>query len=120
MASATGIPEQNPASSEQEPLLGRPGDATQKQDQALYFNLWNGTGILAQVGVWILAAIVWVSSRCSVTDYFSDRHRLLCWSMMLCSSAFIQYVYSIIENKRGVDRCSYYNPQASFYSSKQY
>ena len=60
MASATGIPEQNPAVTENEPLLGRPGDATQKPDQALAFNLWNGTGILAQIGIWVLAGLVWV------------------------------------------------------------
>ncbi|ETN44120.1 uncharacterized protein HMPREF1541_10670 [Cyphellophora europaea CBS 101466] len=61
MASATGIPEQVPASSEQEPLLGRPGDATQQSDQGLYYNFFTGTAILAQVGVWILAAIIWAA-----------------------------------------------------------
>jgi hypothetical protein len=44
MASATGIPEQNPALQESEPLLGRPGDATQKPGQGLQFNLFTGTG----------------------------------------------------------------------------
>jgi hypothetical protein len=61
MASATGIPEQVPASSEQEPLLGRPGDASQKTGQPLYANLYIGTAILAQVGVWIMAALVWAA-----------------------------------------------------------
>ena len=42
MASATGIPEQNPR--EEEPLLGRPGDATQLPEQGLQFNFITGTG----------------------------------------------------------------------------
>jgi len=57
MASATGIPEQSFAN-EQEPLLGRPGDASQG-DEPIYRNLVIGTGVVAQAGVWILAAIVW-------------------------------------------------------------
>ncbi|KAI1630015.1 hypothetical protein EDD37DRAFT_77786 [Exophiala viscosa] len=61
MASATGIPEQNPALAEEEPLLGRPGDATQKPDQGLQYNLVTGTAILAQAGAWILAALVWAA-----------------------------------------------------------
>ena len=60
MASATGIPEHNPARSEEEPLLGNPGDVTQKPEQGLQFNLITGTAILAQAGIWILAALVWV------------------------------------------------------------
>lgn len=43
MASATGIPEQRPASimenREDEPLLGRPGDVRQKEDQGILSNL---------------------------------------------------------------------------------
>ncbi|EER26622.1 hypothetical protein CPC735_007950 [Coccidioides posadasii C735 delta SOWgp] len=43
MASATGIPEARPASihenGEEEPLLGRPGDVTQKENQSILINL---------------------------------------------------------------------------------
>lgn len=42
MASATGIPEQNHPtmeSGEEEPLLGRPGDASQQEGKGLQFNL---------------------------------------------------------------------------------
>ncbi|EDN09480.1 predicted protein [Histoplasma mississippiense (nom. inval.)] len=46
MASATGIPEQPPAAvnraDEYEPLLGRPGDVSQKEDQSLVTNLFTG------------------------------------------------------------------------------
>ncbi|EEH36726.2 hypothetical protein PAAG_07144 [Paracoccidioides lutzii Pb01] len=64
MASATGIPDECPtaissSSNEQEPLLGRPGDVSQKEDQALVTNLITGTATIAQAGIWILAALVW-------------------------------------------------------------
>lgn len=84
MASATGIPEQSFAN-EQEPLLGRPGDVSQGEEP-IYKNLYigtsgestfvaiqkngtgkqgianintPGTGVVAQFGVWIFAAIIW-------------------------------------------------------------
>jgi hypothetical protein len=39
MASATGIPEQRVSTSaEDEPLLGRPGDASQQEGQGLQYN----------------------------------------------------------------------------------
>jgi len=44
MASATGIQAENPVRDEEQPLLGRPGDATQLPDQPIYFNLITGTG----------------------------------------------------------------------------
>ena len=60
MTSATGIPEQHPdpvsnGHGEQEPLLGRPGDASQKEGKPLAWNLVLGTGILAQAGIWIVS-----------------------------------------------------------------
>lgn len=42
MASATGIPATNPARQEEEPLLGRPGDVTQKPEQGYHWNLLTG------------------------------------------------------------------------------
>lgn len=45
MASATGIPPTAAAArgqAEEEPLLGRRGDASQMQGQPLYHNLWIG------------------------------------------------------------------------------
>ncbi|KIX03114.1 uncharacterized protein Z518_06664 [Rhinocladiella mackenziei CBS 650.93] len=61
MASATGIPQANPALQEEEPLLGRPGDVTQRPGQGLQFNLIIGTAILAQAGIFILTALVWAA-----------------------------------------------------------
>ncbi|KAF2763939.1 hypothetical protein EJ03DRAFT_332298 [Teratosphaeria nubilosa] len=46
------------SSIEEEPLLGGPGDAVQQQ-KPLYHNFVIGTGVVAQAGAWILAAIVW-------------------------------------------------------------
>ncbi|RPA98463.1 hypothetical protein L873DRAFT_1027183 [Choiromyces venosus 120613-1] len=45
--------------SEQEPLLGRPGDVTQREGENLLHNLVAGTAPLAQVGGFILVALVW-------------------------------------------------------------
>jgi hypothetical protein len=45
MASATGIPQEHPVtieSREDEPLLGRPGDVTQKPNESIVRNLFTG------------------------------------------------------------------------------
>jgi hypothetical protein len=80
MASATGIPATAArGQSEEEPLLGGRGDASQVEGESLSYNLWIGmylsesrggraganvcgclgTAPIAQAGIWILAAIVW-------------------------------------------------------------
>ncbi|MCJ1364299.1 hypothetical protein MMC16_003408 [Acarospora aff. strigata] len=61
MSSATGIPAQNPAApgrGEDEPLLGRVGDASQQEGKGIQFNLFIGTAIIAQAGIWIA---IWAS-----------------------------------------------------------
>jgi hypothetical protein len=43
MASATGIPDVNALrGTEQEPLLGQPGDASQMEGKTIWLNLWIG------------------------------------------------------------------------------
>ena len=42
MASATGIPENNTARDEEQPLLGRPGDVTQQPEQGFQWNILTG------------------------------------------------------------------------------
>lgn len=45
MASATGIPQEHPQTieaREDEPLLGRPGDVVQKEDEYIIYNLFTG------------------------------------------------------------------------------
>ncbi|PWW74775.1 hypothetical protein C7212DRAFT_365265 [Tuber magnatum] len=45
--------------SEDEPLLGRPGDVAQGEDEGLLHNLVAGTAPLAQVGGLVLVGLVW-------------------------------------------------------------
>ena len=62
MASETGVHEDTSAFTgrgEDEPLLGRVGDASQQHGQPIYHNFIIGTGIVAQAGIWILVAVVW-------------------------------------------------------------
>lgn len=61
MASATGIPEHSVARDEEEPLLGRPGDVTQRPEQGFQWNILTGTASIAQAGAWILTALVWAA-----------------------------------------------------------
>ncbi|KAK4157439.1 eukaryotic cytochrome b561-domain-containing protein [Chaetomidium leptoderma] len=49
------------APTESEPLLGRPGDATQKPDAPMINNLFLGTAWLSQLGALLLLAIIWSS-----------------------------------------------------------
>ncbi|KAL6864218.1 eukaryotic cytochrome b561 domain-containing protein [Trichoderma novae-zelandiae] len=68
MASSTGVPARLPngsetglTSRETEPLLGRPGDVAQDEDRSALSNLVLGTGIVAQIGIWLLAVLIWAS-----------------------------------------------------------
>lgn len=77
MSSATGIPQGNPVAEgrgEEEPLLGRAGDASQQDGKGIQFNFFlgkplslsyqqkiptitnrtAGTAIIAQAGIWIV------------------------------------------------------------------
>ena len=47
--------ENNTQINDEEPLLGQPGDALQTGGKPLYHNLVIGTGVVAQVGVWIVS-----------------------------------------------------------------
>ncbi|KAI1815724.1 eukaryotic cytochrome b561-domain-containing protein [Poronia punctata] len=66
MASATGIPQHTPIhpdgdAGDLEPLLGRPGDASQRERSPIIFNLFLGTGVLAEAAALLLLASVWAS-----------------------------------------------------------
>jgi len=104
MASATGIPENNPALEEEEPLLGRPGDVTQKPGQALASNFVTGTGspwlcslasfllmifpaILAQIGIWVLTGLVWAAVFQHQFIFFS--YHPVCESALFLVAALI-------------------------------
>ncbi|OGE53178.1 hypothetical protein PENARI_c008G02076 [Penicillium arizonense] len=85
MASATGIPQEHPVtieSREEEPLLGRPGDVTQKPNESIVRNLFTGTASVAQAGIWILAALVWQGVLTEPLSFFTP-HPLLNSSALL-------------------------------------
>ncbi|PYH45544.1 cytochrome b561 domain-containing protein [Aspergillus saccharolyticus JOP 1030-1] len=80
MASATGIPQLHPdsiASREDSPLLSTPGNEPQSEDNAaLYPNLFRGTALAAQVGIWLIAILVWAGILSHPLIFFSA-HPLL-------------------------------------------
>ncbi|KAK0263894.1 hypothetical protein LTR91_023055 [Friedmanniomyces endolithicus] len=80
--------QQQPGNSEQSPLLGGPGDATQ-QDKPLYYNFIIGTGVVAQAGAWILAAIVWGA-------VFSNDLILFSAHPLLNSAAVLFFIQAIL------------------------
>ncbi|KAI1447478.1 eukaryotic cytochrome b561-domain-containing protein [Annulohypoxylon stygium] len=69
MASATGIPQHPPINNpddggeqgDLEPLLGRPGDASQRDNAPIIKNLVLGTGIIAEAAGALLVASVWAA-----------------------------------------------------------
>ncbi|KAK4038709.1 eukaryotic cytochrome b561-domain-containing protein [Parachaetomium inaequale] len=66
-----------PAPTESEPLLGGPGDATQKPDAPIVNNLFLGTAWLSQVGAALLLAIIWSSVFTHPTLRLVSPHPLL-------------------------------------------
>ncbi|PSN64299.1 hypothetical protein BS50DRAFT_528440 [Corynespora cassiicola Philippines] len=90
MASATGIPGNINAArgaGEDEPLLGRRGDASQMEGQPLYLNLWLGTAPIAQAGIWILAAIIWGAIFSHDLIFFSSHPLLNSAGLVLVTQA---------------------------------
>jgi hypothetical protein len=65
------------APTESEPLLGRPGDATQKPDAPMINNFFLGTGWIAQVGAVFLVGVIWSSVLTHQTHALVSPHPLL-------------------------------------------
>lgn len=65
------------APTESEPLLGRPGDATQKRDDPIINNFILGTGWIAQVGALFLVGVIWSSVLTHQTHSLVSPHPLL-------------------------------------------
>ncbi|POS83581.1 hypothetical protein EPUL_006037 [Erysiphe pulchra] len=59
------------AATEDMPLLGRVGDASQREGSPLYTNLILGTAVLAQAGIFLLTAAVWASILLQDVTLFS-------------------------------------------------
>jgi len=51
----------NDGRGEDEPLLGRAGDASQQEGGSIINNVVIGTAVIAQAGIWIFTAVVWGS-----------------------------------------------------------
>ncbi|KAL8734074.1 MAG: hypothetical protein Q9181_003339 [Wetmoreana brouardii] len=108
MASATGIPETRSANDgrgEDEPLLGRAGDASQQEDQGLQFNFVIGTAVIAQVGIWILAATIWASVFVQPLILFSAHPLLNSAGILLTTQAILllQPTHTPKQKKQGTN-----------------
>ncbi|KAL8695293.1 MAG: hypothetical protein Q9218_000192 [Villophora microphyllina] len=108
MASATGIPDsrsQNDGRGEDEPLLGRAGDASQQEDQGLQFNFVIGTAVIAQVGIWILAATIWASVFVQPLILFSAHPLLNSAGILLTTQAILllQPTHTPKQKKQGTN-----------------
>ncbi|KAH6640779.1 eukaryotic cytochrome b561-domain-containing protein [Chaetomium tenue] len=62
---------------ESEPLLGRPGDATQQPDAPIVSNFVLGTGWIAQAGAVLLVGVIWSSVLSHETHALVTPHPLL-------------------------------------------
>ncbi|KAL9021119.1 MAG: hypothetical protein Q9185_001658 [Variospora sp. 1 TL-2023] len=107
MASATGIPEgtSNSGRGEDEPLLGRAGDASQQEDQGLQFNFFIGTAVIAQVGIWVLTATIWASVFASPLMLFSAHPLLNSAGILLTTQAILllQPTHTPKQKKQGTN-----------------
>ncbi|QIW99794.1 hypothetical protein AMS68_005312 [Peltaster fructicola] len=77
---------------EDEPLLGRPGDASQQDGKPIYHNFVIGTAVLAQAGVWVLAAVIWGA----VFSNMTPNSRLFSAHPLLNSTALLFLVQGIL------------------------
>ncbi|KXT01715.1 hypothetical protein AC578_2802 [Pseudocercospora eumusae] len=75
--------------SEEEPLLGERGDASLPEGRPLYHNFVLGTGVVAQAGAWIIAAIVWGA-------VFSNDLILFSAHPLLNSAAFLLLIQGVL------------------------
>ncbi|EGP86786.1 unnamed protein product [Zymoseptoria tritici ST99CH_1A5] len=78
-----------PGTSEEEPLLGARGDASQVEGKPLYHNFVLGTGVMVQAGVWVIAAIIWGA-------VFSIDLSLFSAHPLLNSAAFLFLIQAIL------------------------
>ncbi|CAK4033178.1 Cytochrome b561 [Lecanosticta acicola] len=87
MSNAEGI--RVPGTSEEEPLLGGRGDASLPEGKPLYHNFVLGTGVVAQAGAWVIAAIVWGA-------VFSSDLMLFSAHPLLNSAAFLFLIQALL------------------------
>lgn len=92
-----------PGVSEEQPLLGRAGDASQQDGKPLYHNFVIGTGVVAQAGAWILTAIVWGSVFSHDLILFSAHPLLQSASLLFLTQAILvlQPTHTAKQKKQG-------------------
>ncbi|KAE8452456.1 hypothetical protein EG329_000358 [Mollisiaceae sp. DMI_Dod_QoI] len=106
MASATGIPATAiiPAEAgEDEPLLGRPGGATQQEGKSMWLNLIIGTAVVAQAGIILLTISVWASVFFSDLILFSAHPLLNSTGLLLITQSILilQPTYTLDQKRYG-------------------
>ncbi|KAI9842408.1 MAG: hypothetical protein M1837_007153 [Sclerophora amabilis] len=107
-SSSTAIPDSNPVlegRGDEEPLLGRVGDASQQDGRGLQFNFLLGTAIVAQAGIWILAAVVWASVFNAPLMLFSAHPLLNSAGLLLVTQAILvlQPTHTQKQKKQGTN-----------------
>jgi len=110
MASATGIPdnavidhEENNDLGEDEPLLGRVGDASQPDGRPLYYNLVIGTAVVAQAGIILLTAHIWASIFLKPLILFSAHPLLNSGGLLVLTQAILllQPTHTATQKRQG-------------------
>ncbi|MCJ1236371.1 hypothetical protein MMC14_004352 [Varicellaria rhodocarpa] len=108
MSSTTGIPDQTPVHrghGEDEPLLGRAGDASQQNGKGIQYNFVLGTAVIAQAGIWILTATVWASVFSNDIMLFSAHPLLNSAAILLTTQAILvlQPTHSSKQKRNGTN-----------------
>ncbi|KAL8926396.1 MAG: hypothetical protein Q9208_002939 [Pyrenodesmia sp. 3 TL-2023] len=109
MASATGMPEARPndGRGEDEPLLGRAGDASQQENQGLQFNFVIGKAALAPSlsAPFTLAATIWASVFVQPLMLFSAHPLLNSAGILLTTQAILllQPTHTPKQKKQGTN-----------------
>jgi len=107
MASATGIPEMNPRDAglgEDEPLLGRAGDASQQEGRPIYYNVIIGTAVVAQGGILLMTALVWANVFLSPLMLFSAHPLLNSGALLVLTQSILilQPTHTAEQKRKGI------------------
>lgn len=88
---------------DQEPLLGEPGDASQRTGKGLQYNFIIGTAVVAQAGIWIMTAIVWSAVFESPLMLFSAHPLLNSAGILLSTQAILvlQPTHTATQKRQG-------------------
>jgi cytochrome b-561 len=76
-------------SDDMEPLLGRRGDASQVEGDSMFKNLYLGTAVFAQFGIWLLAIYVWSATLAHPLNLFSFHPLLQSASLVVLTQAVL-------------------------------